>query len=492
MATAALIPEPRFLATDPNGAPLAGGFVYTYTPNSTTPMTTWQDANQTTPNTNPIVLDAAGSALIYGAGTYQITVTDSFGNQIPAYSGLATANPTTAAISAVISAPTVLAAANLLLASGLTVPLNVMDGINLTGTSVPGLYNGAPAQLWFNEVVTTSSATLPEIGAQVSVTANTGGGNINTAEKVAFSAAISSGNASAATYGITSTVSGYGGTYLVVGEQILLNNLGTAVNAIGNDTAIYGLTVENVGNTSATCGILVTYASASWEYGVAVTGAVAAAYYDNSDAIAVIQSIGAHVNGIDFSNSTITGDAIALPNNAPIAQYDGGHVLRNVANINVDSGLIIGDPNLVANYSANSFLPTADNTYVLGNTGARWTAVWAATGTIQTSDPTLKTDIKAIPEALPLVNAIEPKTYKWKVGGKKPDGTDVPGKRTHWGFMAPEIKAAVDKTGLDFGGYVKDDAGIEHLRFDQLIPILWGAVRELSSKVEALENKNKG
>lgn len=81
---------PRAVFYDPYGAPLAGGFVYAYVPGGTTPKTTWVDAAQSTPNENPILLDANGSALIYGSGTYQLTVTDSLGNQVPAYSGLTT------------------------------------------------------------------------------------------------------------------------------------------------------------------------------------------------------------------------------------------------------------------------------------------------------------------------------------------------------------------------------------------------------------------
>lgn len=90
MATATLLPQPRFTAFDANGEPLSGGFVATFVPGGTTPKVTWQDAGETIPNSNPVVLDANGSALIYGSGTYQIMVTDSLGNQVPAYSGLST------------------------------------------------------------------------------------------------------------------------------------------------------------------------------------------------------------------------------------------------------------------------------------------------------------------------------------------------------------------------------------------------------------------
>lgn len=89
MSTATLLPLPRFVAYDTNGNPLAGGFVNTYVPGGTTPKTSWQDAGQTTPNENPIPLDANGSCSLYGSGSYQLTVTDALGNAVPAYSGIA-------------------------------------------------------------------------------------------------------------------------------------------------------------------------------------------------------------------------------------------------------------------------------------------------------------------------------------------------------------------------------------------------------------------
>lgn len=64
----------------------------------------------------------------------------------------------------------------------------------------------------------------------------------------------------------------------------------------------------------------------------------------------------------------------------------------------------------------------------------------------------------------------------------------VPGKRTHFGFLARDVKAAMDKAGIDFGAYVKDETGIEHLRPDQMIPVLWKAVQELQAELSSLKN----
>lgn len=61
---------------------LAGGTVGMYVPGTLTPSQTWQNASQTTLNTNPIGLDANGCALIYGVGTYRQILYDSLGNEV--------------------------------------------------------------------------------------------------------------------------------------------------------------------------------------------------------------------------------------------------------------------------------------------------------------------------------------------------------------------------------------------------------------------------
>ena len=62
---------------DSCGKPLAGGKVYTYEANTTTPKTTYADSEGLAVNTNPIILDESGRARIYmGDGSYRIRVLD--------------------------------------------------------------------------------------------------------------------------------------------------------------------------------------------------------------------------------------------------------------------------------------------------------------------------------------------------------------------------------------------------------------------------------
>lgn len=80
MATILPTGETQFF--DGNGDPLAAGTVTFYIPGTTTAKDTWQNSSQSILNTNPVTLDAAGRAIIYGSGAYRQVVKDQFGNLI--------------------------------------------------------------------------------------------------------------------------------------------------------------------------------------------------------------------------------------------------------------------------------------------------------------------------------------------------------------------------------------------------------------------------
>jgi hypothetical protein len=79
---ATLLPNAKQTFLDGNGKPLAGGSVFFYIPNTSTFKSTWQDPAQTILNTNPVILDASGEAIIWGSGTYRQVVYDVNGNLI--------------------------------------------------------------------------------------------------------------------------------------------------------------------------------------------------------------------------------------------------------------------------------------------------------------------------------------------------------------------------------------------------------------------------
>lgn len=161
--------------------------------------------------------------------------------------------------------------------------------------------------------------------------------------------------------------------------------------------------------------------------------------------------------------------------------------------------------------------PVTDNTYSLGQSGLRWSSVWAANGTIQTSDERTKKEITNSPLGLDFIDALRPVSYKFKVGSNKvirqvyrdAEGNEVDanaeganpaeiiteeiaGERTHYGLLAQEVKAALPE-GTDFGGWIltdKNDPNSEQgLRYEEFISPLIKAVQELSARVKALESR---
>jgi hypothetical protein len=159
--------------------------------------------------------------------------------------------------------------------------------------------------------------------------------------------------------------------------------------------------------------------------------------------------------------------------------------------------------NLVLFNSGIGFYPATDNAFKLGDTSARWSQVWAANGTIQTSDERAKADIANATLGSEFIKSLRPVSYKWIEGGKVDSGKrdedgnfiyeSVPGTRTHWGFIAQEVKQAVDDAGVDFGGWVltdKDDPDSQQaLRYDQFIAPLTKALQEALAEIELLKAK---
>lgn len=74
-------PIPQYC--DDSGAPLSGGKLYFYDSGTTTFRTTYADSGLTTPNANPVILDASGRPpSIFLQGNYKLVVTDANDIQI--------------------------------------------------------------------------------------------------------------------------------------------------------------------------------------------------------------------------------------------------------------------------------------------------------------------------------------------------------------------------------------------------------------------------
>lgn len=77
-----ILPNAETVFLDDDGIPVAGGSVGFFIPGTDTPKDTWLDGSQSVLNANPVILDAAGRARIWGSGDYRQILMDSLGNII--------------------------------------------------------------------------------------------------------------------------------------------------------------------------------------------------------------------------------------------------------------------------------------------------------------------------------------------------------------------------------------------------------------------------
>ena len=130
------------------------------------------------------------------------------------------------------------------------------------------------------------------------------------------------------------------------------------------------------------------------------------------------------------------------------------------------------------------FLP--NGTVYLGRSGYEWAGAYLDADPIITSDANRKHDIEELPEKyVAMFDLIEPKRFKLN------DGTSG---RYHVGYIAQEVKAAMDATGVDsteFGGWVRDIDAIGRevysLRYGEFWPICAAKLKQLEARVAALE-----
>lgn len=113
--------------------------------------------------------------------------------------------------------------------------------------------------------------------------------------------------------------------------------------------------------------------------------------------------------------------------------------------------------------------PSQTNTYDLGTTGRRW-ATLRVVNVDESSDETLKENIKNLPYGLKEVLKLNPIIYKWK----NKEGENL-------GFSAQKVKEILPEISEDGTS----------LKTTQMIPVLVKAIQELTEKLNKLENEIK-
>lgn len=181
----------------------------------------------------------------------------------------------------------------------------------------------------------------------------------------------------------------------------------------------------------------------------------------------------------------LVGDANNRTIVAPTSSFGGGGVVTSVTDttgqIGINFTLSAGDLSAVA----SGITTTSDVQFKSIGVG---TAATAVAGEIRTtgdivafysSDERLKSNIHPIGDALAKVQSISGNTYDWKDGFElihSHKGTDI-------GVIAQEIEKVLPQAVMN------RETGYKAVNYEKIVPLLIEAIKELSAKIEKLENK---
>jgi len=207
----------------------------------------------------------------------------------------------------------------------------------------------------------------------------------------------------------------------------------------------------------------------------------------------------------------IKNGSAGTPSLGLLSDTDSGIFSGGAGQVNISTG----GSERVGVDSNGDFRPGSDNAYSCGLSGSRWDVVYAADGTINTSDENEKEDIIDEPLGLAFIKAIRPVQFKWKDRPEISETREVeeydadgeltgntiekkyvaaPAKknvRPHHGMIAQEIKAVLTDLSIDFAGYIDPSAtgddGPTGLRYSEFIAPMIKAIQELSDRIDALE-----
>ena len=129
-------------------------------------------------------------------------------------------------------------------------------------------------------------------------------------------------------------------------------------------------------------------------------------------------------------------------------------------------------------FRVGDVLPDSDNSQTLGSSTNRWSAVWAANGTIQTSDARLKRGITNLKYGLNQVMQLRPVSFQWKNGNDN---------AMHLGLIAQEVDAVMPEA-VEKSADANSPLG---MNYSNLIPVLIKAIQEQQGTLERAQAEIK-
>lgn len=281
----------------------------------------------------------------------------------------------------------------------------------------------------------------------------------------------------------------------VTGTDSLYSDINAAQTAAGNAQSTANTaynTAYNAANTASSAYSLASSANSTvsgWRYGgttyidgtMLMTGTVKASSLQ-AGSVALLGSSGLTAGSMTLTGaSSYAGQKVVLNSGAiEISASYGDVYIRSGSGPYLQlssSGVIAGAGDLISN---------GNGSYACGDSSHKWSAVYASSGTIQTSDRHAKHDIEELPDKY-LQMLLELSVYRFKLN----DGTSD---RYHVGYIAQDVEEYMSKYDIDsseFGGFVraKDEDGndIYMLRYEEFIAIHTLAAQKQEKEISDLK-----
>jgi hypothetical protein len=279
---------------------------------------------------------------------------------------------------------------------------------------------------------TTQIATTAFVAASTGNATNIAGGGAN---RVVFQSALDTTSFAVAptvagTYlGWTGSAFAWSTVSASTSAALTINNSGSGASSGATFNGSLPVTISyNTVGAPSTSG---TGATGTW--GISITGSSGSTSFATTAGSASTATVASGLTGTPaITVSTVTTPTIAS-SGATITLSPGGSAK-------------------IAVNTSNIFFPNSDNSVACGSGSNRWSIVYAANGTINTSDANEKQQIQDVTAAEKAVGqALKGmmKSFKFNDAvAKKGDGA-----RIHFGIIAQDVKAAFEAQGLDAEKY---------------------------------------
>ncbi|MFN8286875.1 MAG: tail fiber domain-containing protein [Chitinophagales bacterium] len=293
---------------------------------------------------------------------------------------------------------------------------------------------------------------------------------------------------------------------------------GESQNGIGvigvsqNQNGIYGLSAGNLGgvvgaNTATGNGVWAVNTGSGLGLKVEANSGIGAQITSTSGPAVLYVGPGKATFGSStgygaLTNFDVRQNSISIGNGSgTVSQYfrvgaSDSTSLYNYADVTYWAAFSSGTPTvgLYMNRTGDDIEPFGNGLTLLGTSAYRWEAVYAANGTIQTSDARLKKNIIDLDRGVGAVMKLHPVSYEWK--------NEEDGKGVQIGFLAQEVEKVVpEAVQHDFITQAEIDAAVKAgkpapkytdiygMKYVELIPVLTKAIQEQQQQIEDLKKE---